>query len=305
MGLFDKKTTDELVGDGEPKKSRFKTYLIIGIVICVAIVAFAISRRGQSEAAPSTYSLTDAQANITALETSYMALASQVAQATTNIASINSRISGASTDWGPTISSLQNTQQSLQQSISVLSGNVTSLAANIGDTAAGNGTFNFTALNNSVTTLIAQVGLLNTEVTQLGANQTANLDEFRDSFEALNATVSNLTAELHGLTFTTLNYAQVTDVQPGVDSNIAWITVHGSGSFPVIVTFYGSNLTDTETNVFSPSPSCILSGQYLYGDSILSAVIMPPVSGWPGNRVIMVTVTKGLIEYATAVIGGS
>jgi len=145
---------------------------------------------------------------------------------------------------------------------------------------------------------------LNTKVTGLAANQTANLDEFWSSFGALNSTVNNLTAEIDSLTFTTLNYVQVTDIQPVLDSNIAWITVHGSGSFPIIVTFYGSNLTDTSTIVFAPYSSCTLKRQYLYGNTMLTSVIEPTTT-WLDNGVIMVMVTKGLIDYATAVIGGS
>lgn len=320
MGLFDKKS-DDGSGDGEVKKRGFKTYLIIGIVVIAIIVAVTIKvKSAPATATEEPYSLVDAQADIAALTGNYTLLAGQVTQATTNvakaasdIASINSRISGiTSTDWGPTISALQNTQQSLQSSLSVLTANVTTLAGFSGNTTVGNVTFNFTALNASVTTLTAtannltsQLASLNTKVTQLATNQTANLDEFWASFGALNATVSNLTTELYGLTFSTLNYVQVNDVQPAVDSNIAWITVHGSGSFPVVVTFYGDNLTDTATNVFSPAPSCTLAGQYLYGTSILSAVITPPVSGWADNHVLMVTVTKGIVDYATAVIGGS
>lgn len=327
MRFFGKKEEEDPggTGEGEPKKTGFKTYLIIGIVVIVIIAAIAIPKikNAPALAVEGTYTLVEAEGNITALVADYAILAAQVAKANTDVAKaasdisgINSRISGISTDWGPTISALQNTQQSLQSSFAILSGNVTTLAGNLtaftGNTTAGNGTtFNFTGLNTSVATLTttvnnlaSQLTSLNTKVIELATNQTAGFDEHGASIVALNTTVNNLTTQIYSLTIAEGNYARVTDVQPGVDSNIAWITVHGSGDFPVIVSFYGSNLTDTGTIVFAPYSSCTLTHQYLYGTTMLASVIEPATT-WLDNGVIMVMVTKGTIDYATAVIGGS
>jgi hypothetical protein len=323
MGLFSKKQTDEFssgTGEGEPKKGGFKKYLIIGIVVVVLIAAIAVPKiiNKPASATEEPYSLADAQVGITDLQGNYTILAGQVAQATTNvakaasdIASINSRISGVSTDWGPTISALQNTQQSLQSSLSILSGNITTLAGLSGNATVGNVTFNFTALNASVAALTttannltSQLTLLNTKVTQLAANQTADFDEFWASFGTLNATVNNLSSISSGLSSYAIvrNIARATFLSQNV--TVVSLAVYDPSGLPIVLSLYGSNLTDSATTLFPDAYN--VTKQYTYGGIMTVAIVLPKSpSTILDTYVIIIGGNETKVDYATAVIGGS
>lgn len=252
------------------RKKHILIWVVVGIVVlAVILVPTLLSKKSNSE---TVITLESVNAELQAIEIRVEAAELKVGQQAEDISNL----------VAPKIKDIIG----LEEELSDLSGSIEALWAKVN--SIPNLSVNITDLGELIEELGGRVTTLEGKKT----NWQSEINALSDSLIALNTTLNNLVSQVDGLISDLPAYVEVT----GLTTAQATIMVHGSVDSPVLVTFYGS---DFVLGAVSPSVST-----YVWGGTPKTVLVAVVEGSWVDGNTIILEVTTGTVDYATATIGG-